>query len=124
MGLLNGTDDFKKYLKDEIIQLGDSLATDAVVNFEVEWLGNESDIEHCYGSCSCTDGYFEDNKVKGTLNIARSNYDRETGVVNQFVFIYIKDGQDFYLADSKKRRISNPSKNWIRLSLVGKVLLP
>lgn len=121
MANLNGTEDIRKFIDDEPVQLGQDLEKDAQVPFEIAFKGQDSDIFFVFGGCHCTDAFYEDGKIKGTINIARSQYDRETGVLTQYVMVYMNDGRDFYLQDSKKRRVSNPDKDWFRITLAGKV---
>lgn len=121
MANLNGTEDFNKYLSEEVVQLGDKLGSDEVVDFKLKWAGAKEDIEYCFGSCHCTDAYYSDGHIQGTLNLSKSNYDRETGVVSQYVHVYLNDGHKFFITDDKLRRIHNPTKSWVRIRLTGKV---
>ena len=111
----------QKYIESDKIELGKELDPDSIVEFEVKWIGDENDIDFTFGSCSCTDTFFEDGKIKGTLNISKSNYDRETKVISQYAYVYLKDNHRFFIADDKKRRINNPSKEWFRIHLTGLV---
>jgi len=121
MGRLNGLEDFKSYLPEEIIHLGNDLEKDQQVPFEIEWLGKDSDILWVFGGCHCTDAYYENGKIKGTINMSRAGYDRETGVVSQHVHVYLNDGNEYYISDTKKRRVSNPLSNYVSITLSGKV---
>lgn len=121
MGSLNGTDKISQFLESEVIDLGEGLGKDEQVAFETKWLGQNSDIFFVFGGCHCTDAWVEGETIKGTINIARSQYDRETGQLTQYVMVYMNDGQDFYVIDPHKRRKSNPEKEWIRIQLTGKV---
>jgi hypothetical protein len=105
----------------EAIDLGKDIDPERVVEFETDWLGTEDDIEFVFGGCHCTDAWYSDGKIRGNIAVAKAGYDRNTGSLNQHVFVYLNDGRPYFTTDSKKRRISSTEKEWVRIALNGTV---
>lgn len=121
MASLNETPEVKKFVNQEAIDLGKDIDPDRIVEFETDFLGKEEDIEFVFGGCHCTDCWYADGKIRGNINIAKAGYDRNTGSVNQHVFVYLNDGKPYFTTDARKRRVSNPEKGWFRVALNGMV---
>ena len=102
---------------------GQASPTD-VIEFEFDYNDHPDSIHYLEKSCGCTSAYFEDGKIKGVLDLNKTgNYSSgETNVV-KWVTIYLNDGEDRFIADDKKRKIINPNKGTIKLSIRGRVVV-
>lgn len=111
-----------EYFKENIFKFGQVGPKD-VINFEFEFDGDKKDIEYIDKGCGCTDAYFEDGKIKGTLNLAQAaSYSEGLNPVNKYVIVYMNDGEPHYVRDEMLRRKINQDKHTERLQIAGMVL--
>lgn len=110
--------------KETIFSFGTVKENDTV-EFEFEFQGNKEDIQYIDKGCGCTDAYFEDGKIKGTLDISKaSRYNPGLNPVNKYIHVYLNDGRGQYKADEKLRRVIDNDKESIRLQVAGMVEKP
>lgn len=109
----------------DIINLGEAKKDD-VFDYEFEFKGTPEQIEYIEKSCGCTSAYFEDGKIKGKLDISKtqtSDFPEGETVITKYIFVWLNDGQSRFIANERKERIGNPIKSYFKLTLTAKVVV-
>lgn len=113
------------YFDNLVFNYGD-VAGDAVVEYEFPFKGEADQIEYVEKGCGCTSAYYEDGKVKGQLELAKTappnGYGDGSTPVMKYVFVYLNDGERRWVADERKQKQMNPNKSFVRLTLTGNVV--
>lgn len=116
-----GMEAAKKYFEKQIVTLGER-TEEEVVEFEFPFTGEPDDIQYIQKSCGCTDAYFKDGAVRGTLDMKTAGrYQKGSNSVTKSIQVIMNDGKDRWISDDEKRIKPNPEKEIARLTITAVV---
>lgn len=115
-----------EYVSHSIYNFGEVSPTD-VLEFEIEWYKDKSDIDYIVKGCGCTSAYFEDGKIKGTLDMQKAGNFSNPGItpVQKVFTVWLNDGHSQFRAKNERLEHElNPEKGQIRVTLFARVNVP
>jgi hypothetical protein len=122
MSAITSKEVISNYVNTNIIKIGD-VNHDEVVTIEFDYLKDLDTIHYYRPDCGCTNVTFKDGKFSGTINIksAITVPQNSSSGLNKNISIYLDPEVPEFIGDANKKRIQNPDKQWINVSIVGTV---
>ena len=115
----------RAYVSTPLYNFGE-VKKDQVLDFSIDWMVDPNQIDYIQRGCGCTRVYYEDNKIKGTLDMNKAGRFEASGKtpVTKSFSIFLKDGEPHFVGDPTTKEFKlNDKKQNIRVNLYATVVV-
>jgi hypothetical protein len=119
MAQLKVEDGLNNYVDTDTFLFKDA-GKDDVIRFEFNFKGSPDEIHYIDPGCGCTKSWYENGKIVGTLDINKTGQIvKGKNAINKIVTVMLDPEVHYFTGGSRKERIINDNKRYLRLNLAG-----